>query len=100
LSLANTDFDTGRPTEPGEYSLADESYAKLLRELAKQNFSGLTPALRDNLLSFYQNRKPPVTDAKKAKQPDPKDQQEMQAALAQLRALDISGNSATPVLKP
>jgi len=100
LSLANTDFDTGRPTQPGEYSLADESYGKLLRDLAKQNFQSVTPELRDDLLSFYQNRKAPVTDAKKAKQPDEKDEQEMQVALDRLRALDLTGNPAKAVLRP
>src|ERR1022692_2561641 len=61
LPLANTDFDTGRPTRDGEYSLADKTYAKLLRDLAKQGFKGVTPELRANLLSFYRNPKPPAT---------------------------------------
>jgi hypothetical protein len=78
LTLANTDFDTGRPTQPGEYSLADETYAKLLRDLAKQSFQGVTPELRANLLAFYTNPKPPVTDAKTL------------AALEQLRALPMA----------
>ena len=78
LTLANTDFDTGRPTQPGEYSLADETYAKLLRDLAKQSFQGVTPELRANLLAFYTNPMPPVTDAKTL------------AALEQLRALPMA----------
>src|ERR1039458_7368318 len=73
LPLANTDFDTGRPTRDGEYSLADKTYAKLLRDLAKQGFKGVTPELRANLLSFYRNPKPPATGAKKARKPDEKD---------------------------
>ena len=39
LQLANTDFDTGRPTTPGEYPLADKAYAKLLRDLSKEGFT-------------------------------------------------------------
>src|ERR1700688_2729163 len=33
LSLANTDFDTGKETIAAEYSLTDETYAKLLAQL-------------------------------------------------------------------
>lgn len=95
LSMANTDFDTGSPTREGEYSLADETYAKLLRDLAKKGFSGVTPELRANLLSFYRDPKPPVTVSKKAKS-DQKGMAETLAALEQLRALDIPGHSATP----
>jgi hypothetical protein len=34
LNLANTDFDTGKPTMRGEYAMADETYDKLLGKLA------------------------------------------------------------------
>ncbi|HJY79458.1 MAG TPA: zinc dependent phospholipase C family protein, partial [Candidatus Binatia bacterium] len=40
LALTNLNFDTGRPTRPGEYALADHTYAKLLDTLAKENFKG------------------------------------------------------------
>jgi hypothetical protein len=53
LQLANLDLDTGKPTQAGEYPLADQTYAKLLRDLAKQDFQGITPELRANLLAFY-----------------------------------------------
>ena len=33
LDLPNTDFDTGKPSAHGEYSLADETYAELLDRL-------------------------------------------------------------------
>ena len=94
--LANTDFDTGRPTRDGEYSLADKTYAKLLRDLAKQGFKGVTPELRANLLSFYRNPKPPATGAKKARKPDEKDWPDTLAALEQLRALEMPGHSVAP----
>lgn len=96
LTFANTDFDTGRPTRDGEYSLADTTYAKLLRELAKQGFKGVTPELRANLLSFYINPKPPVTDTAKIKKPDEKDWNNTLAALEQLRALEIRGPTVAP----
>ena len=37
----------------GEYSLTDETYAKLLGQLAKSKFDHTTPELRDNVLQFY-----------------------------------------------
>jgi hypothetical protein len=53
LSLENKDFDTGKPTQPGEYKLTDQTYAKLLDELAKIKFVGTHPDLRANILAFY-----------------------------------------------
>jgi len=51
----NVNLDTGRPTRPGEYASCDRTYAELLHKLKGQRFAGVTPALRDNLLSFYSN---------------------------------------------
>lgn len=53
LVLANTDFDTGKPTVAGEYELTDEAYAKLLDKLAAQKFADISPELRKNMLDFY-----------------------------------------------
>ncbi len=53
LVLPNYDLDSGNPTKEGEYSLTDETYAKLLGQLAKSSFDHTTPELRDNLLQFY-----------------------------------------------
>jgi Zinc dependent phospholipase C len=53
LKLADLDFDTGRETRAGEYSLADNTYAHLLDDLAKHNFDQASPELRQNILSFY-----------------------------------------------
>jgi hypothetical protein len=52
-SLPNRDFDTGKPTEAGEYKLADEAYAKLVVELAGRHFENTQPELRQNILAFY-----------------------------------------------
>jgi hypothetical protein len=60
LSLANTDFDTGKPTVAGEYGLTDEAYAKLLDKLADRNFADITPALRTTTLDFYSTTNVPV----------------------------------------
>ncbi len=51
--LRNLDFDTGKPTAPGEYNLADKTYAKLLDRLAKDNFTHVSADLRTNIVSFY-----------------------------------------------
>jgi hypothetical protein len=53
LALANTDFDTGKPTRAGEYRLTDEAYAKLLGKLADAKFADVPPELRQNILEFY-----------------------------------------------
>ncbi|HKT52764.1 MAG TPA: zinc dependent phospholipase C family protein [Candidatus Angelobacter sp.] len=53
LTLVDNDLDTGNPTTPGEYKLADRAYARLLRDLARKDFAGASPALRQNILSFY-----------------------------------------------
>jgi Zinc dependent phospholipase C len=61
LQLQNLDFDTGREATVTEYSLADKTYARLLDDLAKQDFAGLSPELRTNILSFYDDKRPPIT---------------------------------------
>ena len=51
--LPNYDLDSGNPTRIAEYSLTDETYAKLLGQLAESKFDQTTPELRDNILQFY-----------------------------------------------
>lgn len=60
LELPNRDYDTGNPTEPGEYKLADETYSKLLQKLAENNFANVPPALQANILSFYSDLSRPI----------------------------------------
>ena len=59
LALANKDFDTGKPTQPGEYPLTDAAYASLLDKLAKAKFTGTPEDLRKNILTFYQDPNAP-----------------------------------------
>jgi len=61
LKLENRDFDTGMHTRPGEYSLGDETYAKLLDKLAKAGFSATDEDLRKDILAFYQDPDAPNT---------------------------------------
>jgi hypothetical protein len=49
----NRDLDDGKMTKPGEYSLADDTYAKLLARLSKKKFDRTTMELRDDILRFY-----------------------------------------------
>jgi hypothetical protein len=53
LALGDMDLDTGGPTEPGEYSLADETYTQLADRLRKTNFASVDRPLRDALLTFF-----------------------------------------------
>ena len=82
LQLDNKDFDTGRETKAGEYSLTDESYADLLGKLADHHFAQVTPELKANILDFYRDPKPPAFAAK-----SPRRWTQTLANLAQLQAL-------------
>jgi hypothetical protein len=53
IALPNRDFDTGQPTKPGEYQLADETYDQLVDKLSSRRFDLVTPDLRANILTFY-----------------------------------------------
>jgi hypothetical protein len=64
LELANIDFDSGKETRAAEYSLTDETYARLLGQLAKRNFDLTSPGLRDNIRSFYADLSVPIETKK------------------------------------
>jgi hypothetical protein len=55
FDLPNLDFDTGRPTRPNEYKLADITYAKLVEKLAARKYDLVTPQLQANITAFYAN---------------------------------------------
>jgi hypothetical protein len=59
LSMPNRDLDTGERVSPGEYLLTDRTYDKLLVKLSQKKFDGVTPAVRDNILRFYDQMKTP-----------------------------------------
>ena len=92
LALADTNLDTGQPTRPAAYALADQTYAELLRELHRRKFEHLTPALHQSLLAYYANGVP--TLAQETEHGDPGDERKIEKkrpateeALAALRAL-------------
>src|SRR5579883_1663911 len=51
--LPDRNLDTGNMTAPGKYFLADHAYSELVLQLQKQDFAGVTPALRSNILDFF-----------------------------------------------
>ncbi len=58
LDLANRDLDTGAPTKPGEYQLADKTYADLAEKLAGAKAAPNPKVLR-NVLSFFSDMNAP-----------------------------------------
>jgi hypothetical protein len=93
VPLPNEDFDTGKPTAPGEYALADETYEQLLDKLAAGNFADVSAGLRANILRFYSNSNA-SGDSKKQRERWEKTQKE----LAQLRG--VSTAEGIPSLSP
>ena len=67
FDLSDTDCDTGRSTKPGEYSLADKTYAHLLKDLATKSYIQPSPELRANVLAFYSDLNAPFYTKKNAK---------------------------------
>jgi len=53
LVLPDCDLDSGKLTTAAEYSLTDDTYAKLLTQLADKKFGSTSPELRANILEFY-----------------------------------------------
>src|SRR5713101_1254101 len=82
LLLPNCDFDSGKATKAAEYSLTDDTYAKLLARVAERKFDLTTPEVRDNILQFYSDLSLPI-DTKE----EPGDWQKVLTELDQLKAL-------------
>jgi len=90
LQISNSDLDTGEDTRAAEYSLTDDTYAKLVERLAKRNFNLMTPALRDNILRFYSDLSIPI-----ATKNDKSRWQDLLVALNQLKAAKPVHNLAS-----
>jgi hypothetical protein len=73
LQLPNMNFDTGKPTAPAAYSLADNAYAKLAVKLADRD-AGRQPQARDDgdiradVLAYFQNTELPFATKRDADQ--------------------------------
>jgi hypothetical protein len=93
MKLADNDLDSGKPTVAGEYTLADDSYAKLLSQLADKKFEVTTVPLQKNILDFYANSSAP-NETKK----DPGKWQKVQSNLEALKT--FIPNPAQPAVPP
>jgi hypothetical protein len=92
LELIDADFDTGKPTKAAEYSLTDETYAKLLAQLAARKFDLTSPELRDNILNFYSDLSLPLETKK-----DNAQWQNVLASLDQLKSVAPNASIAPAV---
>jgi Zinc dependent phospholipase C len=91
LVLPNCDLDSGKLTKAAQYSLADETYAKLLSQLSDKDFASTPPELRANILNFYSDLSVPIETKK--------DQGRWQAVLTSLDHLRLI-NSPPPIASP
>jgi hypothetical protein len=94
LVLPNRDLDSGAATKPAEYTLTDETYAKLLSQLADRKFDLTTPDLQGNILQFYSDLSAPIETKK-----DEAQWQSVLKSLDQLKSVTPNAavaNTATP----
>ncbi len=92
LELANSDFDSGKETKAAEYSLTDDTYAKLLSQLAERKFDLTSANLRDNILSFYSDLSLPLETKK--------DSARWQSVLSSLDQLKLVTPTPIPAASP
>ncbi len=93
LTLANRDFDTGAPTRPGEYKLADNAFSKLAIELAGKDPQKVDAKVAKEVLEFYKDRNLPY-----ATKANPKDWENTTKALAHLQPEPV-GLQPSPAAK-
>ena len=93
FKLPDADLDSGKPTAAGEYTLADDTYAKLLSHIADKKFDATTDALQRNILGFYANSSAPIETKK-----DPGKWQKVQTNLEALKT--FTPNPAQPNAPP
>jgi hypothetical protein len=84
LQLSNINLDISKTTRAAEYTLADESYAKLLAKLSERKFDRTSPELRENILNFYGDLSAPIETKK-----DSAGWQAVLTSLDQLKALTL-----------
>lgn len=88
--LVDENFDTGTVTGPGQYPLADQTYAALLDRLQKNNFATISPALRAVLLAYYADLNAPFATKK-----DKKEWAKVVREINQLRGSQVTQPPAT-----
>jgi Zinc dependent phospholipase C len=68
IDLADDNFDTGSVTGPGDYPLADKTYAELLKRLAATDFARVSPELRRAMVNYYGDGEGPFAAKKNKKE--------------------------------
>ena len=89
LVLINDNFDVGAVTPPGQYRLADDTYAALLDRLARRDFAGMSAELQSEILSFFSDPAAPYVSGQ-----DRKTRDRIQDELQHLRAARLASESA------
>lgn len=88
--LKNANFDTGELSAPGKYKLDDKAHAKLLDDLASQKFAGLTPEIREELVTYFA-APDSLVEFKKNKKAWAKLQTELEALKSQGQGQQVAG---------
>lgn len=90
LNLQNENFDLGAISEPGIYRLSDRTHARLLDDLAKRSFRGLSPGLKADLVEFYSH--PGVSYAALLR---PAEWAKTQSELVELKTAPVSSSQSS-----
>jgi hypothetical protein len=59
-ALPNINLDVGPTVRAGDYRLADDAYSALLLRLSRKGFAGVSPGLKQDILSFYGDLSAPI----------------------------------------
>ncbi|HLW98547.1 MAG TPA: zinc dependent phospholipase C family protein [Candidatus Acidoferrales bacterium] len=70
FAIKDDNLDTGKVTGPGQYPLADQTYAELVDRLATNQFQQISPELRKDILLYYSNLNAPFATKKNKKEWD------------------------------
>lgn len=89
LELANTNFDTGAPTKPASYKLADEAYSKLALKLADRGGTA-DPRMTADIVAYFSDVELPF-----ATKHDSKEWSKTLEAVAKLKSSMASGPAST-----
>lgn len=88
-AMANDNFDLGKVSPPGQYKLGDSTRAKLLDQLAQQNFAGTTQEIRGELLEYFAD-----ANTQFAMKKDKKAWAKLQTQLAELKSNGLEQQQA------
>jgi zinc dependent phospholipase C len=67
LTLRDRNFDTGSPTKAGAYFMADQAYARLVNDLAKDHFHVVSADVKSDILGYYKDPSAPIITKDNAK---------------------------------